>query len=423
MIRPSSILKRASGLFALVALAAIVGGLMLVRTDNAFANPATVTVGQTNGGGATGVNQFNAAAVSIFTNETVTWNSALDNRSHDVSSYAETVPGTPDWQSPQLRSGTANTQFVRTFAANGTFTYYCSLHASRADAAPAVIDANIAGGLMVGKVTVTAPPPDLTAPTTSAVAATPNPTNGAASITLTATITDSGTPLGTITSAEYRIDAGAPAAMSAVDGAFNGSTENVTANVSLAGLADGAHTVEVRGTDNSGNASAWVALAGGLSKTPPPAGAVQATVTVLAGGLSNTPANIPFGNVTQNGSNQIVPAAALVWNALDARGSGAGWNVSLTSTDFTGAGTIGVANFKVQQLASKIITVSGNTAPSSQVLTFQPLGATPLKLLSAALNQGMGSYDYTPDFQLTVPASAVAGAYTANVTVAINSGP
>ncbi len=145
---------------ALVPLAALAFVAIFVfgggATNSASAATITVVVGQTNGGGATGVNQFNAAAITITAGDTVTWNSALDNRSHDVVAYAEAVPGTPDWTSVVLRSGTANTTFSRVFSTVGVYTYYCSLHVARADAAPGVVDANIGLGEMVGKVTVQA---------------------------------------------------------------------------------------------------------------------------------------------------------------------------------------------------------------------------------------------------------------------------
>jgi len=57
------------------------------------------------------------------------------------------------------------------------------------------------------------------------------------------------------------------------------------------------------------------------------------------------------------------------------------------------------------------------------VLAFQPLGAGALKLLNATGAAGNGSFDYVPEFQLTIPAAAAVGSYTANVTVSINSGP
>ena len=405
-----------------VPLLAIVAALSLIGSDSAAAATTTVTVGQTNGGGATGVNQYNAAAITVTRNDTVTWNSAVDGRSHDVNS-AVVPAGAVAFSSPILDSDTASNSFSRVLNVDGTYTYFCSLHASAADATLANVDANIAAGVMVGKITVNAPAPDLTAPAASAVAAAPNPTNGSASVTLTATVADSGTPLGTIASAEYRIDAGAPVAMSAADGTFNSASENVTANVPVGALTLGAHAVEVRGTDAAGNIGAWVALAGGLNVTAPPAGSVQASVTVQGGNLTNTAQNVAFGSVALTGADQNVNAAAAVWQAKDARGTGDGWNVTISSTNFTGAGTINVSNFKFRQLQAAIITVAGNTAPSSLVTSFQSLSGTPLKVLQATGGAGMGTYDYTPDFQLTVPSSAVAGAYTANVTVSINSGP
>ena len=69
------------------------------------------------------------------------------------------------------------------------------------------------------------------------------------------------------------------------------------------------------------------------------------------------------------------------------------------------------------------MTISGNTAPVSLVVNYQPLtSGTSLKVLSAAAGTGMGTYDFTPDFQLALPASVYAGSYTASMTVSINSG-
>src|SRR3990172_8971927 len=348
MERSTLRVRRFSGLAAVAVLALLVAGLGLFsKADNAAAATTTVIVGQTNGGGANSVNQYNAAAITITSDDTVTWNSAPDGRAHDVNSGV--IPaGASAFSSAILDSDNPPATFSRTLTTTGTYTYFCSLHSDASEATLANIDANIVAGRMVGKITVNAPAPDTTAPAASAIAANPNPTNGSASITLTATITDQGTPLGTIASAQYRIDGGAPAAMSAADGTFNGSTENVTANVPVGALADGVHTVEVNGADAAGNVSLWGALAGGLDKTPPPAGAVQASVTVQGGNLTNTAQNVAFGSVALSGSDQTVPATAQTWQAKDARGTGDGWNVTVSSTNFTGAGAIDVANFKMR---------------------------------------------------------------------------
>src|SRR3990172_3123798 len=258
--------SRLGGAAVAIALLAAIAGLTLVGGDSASAVNTTVIVGQTNGGGANGVHQYNAASITTTAGDTVTWASAPDGRRHDVTSAV--VPGgEAAFTSGDLDSDMPPATFARALNTAGTYTYSCTFHATAADATLANIDANIAAGLMVGKVVVNAAAPDTTAPTTTTVAVVPNPTDGAASVTLTATITDSGAPLGTIASAQYRIDAGAPVSMTAVDGTFNAATENVQANVPVGALSLGNHTIEVRGTDNAGNIGAWSALPGGLNKT------------------------------------------------------------------------------------------------------------------------------------------------------------
>jgi len=406
--------RRITGWLAVAVLIALVAGLgLFVSRDTSEAANATVFVGN-NWFCNTNASCAQPSNVTITAGDTITW-----TRSAGTHTVTECGNNWANWDNGagtctgaqfdgQINSG--STTFVRTFNTPGTYYYLCTFHSDGTSG-------------MRATVTVQAAAPDTTAPAVSGVAASPNPTNGAASVSLTATITDQGTPLGTIASAQYRIDGGSPVSMAAADGAFNGSTENVIANVPVGALPVGNHTVEVRGTDNAGNVSAWAALSGGLEVTAPPAGSVQASVTVQGGNLTNAAQDISFGTVTLSGADQTVDAIPRTWQAKDARGTGAGWNLTISATDFTGAGTIGVANFKLRQLQSNITTVAGNTAPNSLVTTFQSLAATPLKVLQAVAGTGMGTYDYVPDFQLTVPSSAAAGSYTANVTVSINSGP
>lgn len=406
-MRFSKTIPRLAGPAVLALLIAAVAGIALIRADNANAATFTVSVGNNWFGNSS--YQNGVYELTISAGDTVTWQRSAGT--HDVTECASDFSkwdeglgecvGT-SWSGP---IAAATPTYSRTFNTPGTYGYLCTLHADE----------------MRGRIIVQAAEPDTTPPVVTNVGVSPNPTNGAAGITITATVTDQGTPLGTIASAQYRIDGGTPAGMAAADGSFNSSTENVTANASIGALADGPHTVEVRGVDNSGNASAWVAAS--FDKTPPPAGAVQATVTVEGGALTNTAQDIAFGSVSLAGADQTVTSAPATWQARDARGSGDGWNVTVSSTDFSGPGMISVSNFKMRQQESQVVTVAGNTAPNSLVTSFQSLSAAPLKVLQAGAGAGMGTYDYTPDFQLTVPASASAGSYSANVTVSINSGP
>ncbi len=129
----------------LLALAAAL--LAMMTPAQVDAATATVQVGQQNGG-SIAASQFNAASVVVTAGDTVHW--TLFNGVHSVNAFIETTPGTPDWNSPTP----VGASFDHTFAAPGIYTYYCSVHAQRTQADPANVDANIAAGAMVGKVTV-----------------------------------------------------------------------------------------------------------------------------------------------------------------------------------------------------------------------------------------------------------------------------
>jgi len=247
------------------------------------------------------------------------------------------------------------------------------------------------------------------------------------SVTLTATIDDTAAGNSPIAGAEYFIDVvgagGTGVAMAPSDGAFDAPVEGVTASVDMSGQPAGSHTLYVHGRDATGNWGAFGSVA--VAVTTGGGSTVQATIMLLGGMLSVDTYPIAFPAVSLNGLDQTVDASPSAWRAVDARGTGAGWNVTLTSTDFTAAGgSIAVSNFKVQLLQSRVTTVSGDTPPLTQVASFQTLSATaPLKVLAAPPGTGMGSYDFTPDFRLTVPASTAPGEYQASVVVSVNSGP
>lgn len=92
---------------------------------------------------------------------------------------------------------------------------------------------------------------DTLGPVTSAVAVVPNPATVNTSVTVTATVDDSTTGASLIQSAEFNVNGGAWTAMSAVDGAFDTATENVTATFTVPEAGD--NQVCVHGTDAAGN--------------------------------------------------------------------------------------------------------------------------------------------------------------------------
>ena len=108
---------------------------------------------------------------------------------------------------------------------------------------------------------------DRAGPTTSSVTGSPDPTQGSATVTLSAQVTD---PSSVVAAAEWFIGAdpgaGRGTPMTAADGAFDGPGEVATGSMSLAGRPFGELVVSVRGRDEAGN---WgTASVGAVSITP-----------------------------------------------------------------------------------------------------------------------------------------------------------
>ncbi len=405
---------------------ALIGGLWGQAGNSVSAATTTVNVGERDGRPGDDGDEFSPNSITITEGDTVHWQ--WFDGTHNVTPYD---PADFTGTSTNHFSGSGDFYEV-TFNTAGTVWYYCTLRAEPND-----IDTNENGvfdagddpefGKMIGRIDILPAPSDTTPPATSSVAASPNPTDGASSITLTATVDDSSTGNSNIAAAEYFIDTdpgqGLGTAMSASDTTFDSATENVTASVDVSSLADGTYTLYVRGQDSEGNWGATDSVV--LTVSPVPAGAESATITIAGGTLALATNPIDFGAISLTGVDQTVDTQPAAWTAVDGRGSGAGWNVTLTSTDFTATGgTITVDNFKMKLDDANIVTVGGNTAPTSQVTGYQPLSTgTPLKLLSAGVGVGMGTYDFTPDARLIVPADSAPGDYEAFITVSINSGP
>ena len=145
-----------------------------------------------------------------------------------------------------------------------------------------------------------------------------------------------------------------------------------------------------------------------------------------AAALSISTGAISFPGVALDGDPHTVDGSTSAWQA-NATGETGGWNVTVSSTDFdNGSGkTIAVSNFQISLLDANIVWVSGDdiNMPTSTQTTFTALSGTGLKIASAAVGDGNGVYDMTPDFRLTVPAETYAGNYAATVTVCTSAGP
>lgn len=176
---------------------------------------------------------------------------------------------------------------------------------------------------------------------------------------------------------------------------------------------------------------AGLAAIGSLLLIAAPAGATTASATLTAGslGFASTPGNVTFPSVTLNGQNKNIQATQPL-DVADATGSGAGWNITATSTLFTsGSNTLPSGAFMTAPASPTCDTnVTCTTAGTSTVAYpyFMPAGTTAptaTKLFNAPAGTGMGDQTLTPTWNLSVPGNAYAGNYSSTWTLSLVSGP
>lgn len=178
-------------------------------------------------------------------------------------------------------------------------------------------------------------------------------------------------------------------------------------------------------------AVAIVGVATLIAATAAIAGNITATATVNGAGslgLSHG-ATAAIGAVTIDGTDQSV-AYTIPLSITDARGNGAGWNATVTSTTFNdGAGhTLATSASSVSAVSVACVAGGSCTSPTNSV-TYAlavPAAATApaaVKLFNAAANTGMGRFTVTPTVNIGIPGNVYAGTYSSTVTVAVASGP
>jgi hypothetical protein len=155
------------------------------------------------------------------------------------------------------------------------------------------------------------------------------------------------------------------------------------------------------------------------------------TGTISAGSLSIATSATPTFSVTLNGSDQT-PSYTGATTVTDATGSGAGWNLTVTSTQFTTGGgtprTLSTTASTVTGVTSSCVGGSTCTNPTN-ALTYPiavPAAATPpaaAKYFNAAAATGAGQFTNTPTIAIAVPANTLTGTYTSTLTLSAVSGP
>lgn len=131
----------------------------------------------------------------------------------------------------------------------------------------------------------------------------------------------------------------------------------------------------------------------------------------------------------------------LVLAVTDATGTGNGWNLTLSASNFSGSGTFDGGTPTTESLATSgtlsitNVTVacdSGGTCtnptstftyPGSVAITTAASSPTPVKFYNAATGTGMGKFTVEPTLTIAVPANAYATTYSSTVTLTIASAP
>jgi hypothetical protein len=165
-------------------------------------------------------------------------------------------------------------------------------------------------------------------------------------------------------------------------------------------------------------ATALVATAAALGAT------LNATATVTgAAGVSFSLPAAPSFSSTLDGTDQTVSYAPIL-GVVDARGNGAGWNVTISATSFSDGSGHSLAPGALTGAVAACKAGNSCTAASSSGVSYPlVLTGSSAKFYNAAVNTGLGKFEVTPTIDVTIPGNAFAGTYTSTVTLAAATGP
>jgi hypothetical protein len=173
-------------------------------------------------------------------------------------------------------------------------------------------------------------------------------------------------------------------------------------------------------------------VCGALAITLAMAAPASANLRIDDGNGGSSPLISDFGDVTLNGSAQLATATIAPFTIIDDSGSGLGWNLSLQVPDFQNGTGVGCATGATASIPANTLTMDaavvapadGNTVMDGVTSEAFVDFTSPQKLVVADVNEGAGTYSVSPQpMRLTVPATAFAGNYCTEVTLALSSGP
>ncbi len=153
-----------------------------------------------------------------------------------------------------------------------------------------------------------------------------------------------------------------------------------------------------------------------------------ATATVKAGTLS-------FSNAKNKVSLQVnkkirLASYSLPITVIDARGSGKGWHLSITSSLFMNskgkklpADASSITGVNVSCGANSTCTNPIDTISYPLVIPAGNPAPPPVKFFNAAVSSGLGMFNLVMMVNVTIPANAKTDTYTSNICLKIANGP
>lgn len=184
-----------------------------------------------------------------------------------------------------------------------------------------------------------------------------------------------------------------------------------------------------------------MAIAAATMATATIARADDSNVTITGDSLAlGAISTSDFAGITLNGAAQSTTATMSGFSVTDPRGTGLGWNVTISASSFkeyaSGAyvesgKTLGTSRFS---MATATVAKADATSSDAPVMTAGTYTldadadsdgtSEAVKIASAGTNAGMGSYTVAPgQLGLSVPASVYANTYRSDVTVTLSTGP
>lgn len=157
-----------------------------------------------------------------------------------------------------------------------------------------------------------------------------------------------------------------------------------------------------------------LALALALVVTP---AASAATLSIT---ITGTSVNAP--GITLSGVDQTKTFTVAATEAYTGYGNNAGWNVTAASTTLTSLGKT-LPALIVATVARGNCTPGGCVNPTNSITWPITLSTTAQKIYDAAPNTGTDTVVLTGTYQVTYPANALPGTYSAVVTLATSTGP